>query len=161
VNLPAKEKMCEPTYRGITSREIPKTKIGGASAKVICGKVNGVEGPVHGLAVEAEYLDISMGKGSAMERSIHHAHHAFAFVYEGECYFGSESTHVKEGQVALFSEGDGIPARTDGKPAKFLLVSGMPLHENIAWGGPIVMNTEEELARAFAELREGTFIKAK
>ena len=160
VNLPAREKMCAPKYRGISSRDIPETRIGGALAKVICGKVNGVAGPVHGLAVEAEYLDVSMPARSSMAHKSKPAHNAFAFVYEGEAHFGSARTAVKEGQVALFSAGNEISAHTDGSPAKFLLVSGIPLHEPIAWGGPIVMNTEDELAQAFDELRKGTFIKA-
>ncbi len=161
VNLPAKEKMCAPKYRGIAAREIPDTKIGGARAKVICGNVNGVAGPVHGLAVEAEYLDVSMPARSSMAHKANPAFTVFAFVYEGEAHFGDARTVVKEGQVALFSAGNEISAHTDGSPAKFLLVSGIPLREPIAWGGPIVMNSEEELAQAFEELRKGTFIKAR
>ncbi len=163
VNLPAKEKMCAPTYRGITAREIPETRIGDARAKVICGKVNGVSGPVHGLAVEAEYLDISLAAHKGMSHKTNPAYNVFAFVYEGEAHFGPQGVPVKEGQVAVFSMGDEVLARagTGNSPARFLLVSGIPLHEPIAWGGPIVMNTEKELARAFEELQLGTFIKKK
>ena len=159
VNLPAKEKMCAPTYRGMTAREIPGIKIGDARAKIICGKVGGVAGPVHGLAAEAEYLDVSLPAGGKMAHKTKPAYSVFAFVYGGECQFGAEFTPVKEGQVALFSAGDEISAHAAGKPAKFLLVSGMPLGEPIAWGGPIVMNSEKELAQAFEELRKGTFIR--
>jgi len=161
VNLPAKGKMCPPTYRGITSREIPETKIGDATAKVVCGKVNGASGPVHGLAIEAEYLDISMPAHSGMAHKTKPAFNIFAFVHEGEVSFGSARTLVKEGQVALFGAGGEILAQAGASQAKFLLVSGIPLHEPIAWGGPIVMNTEQELAQAFDELRLGTFIKKK
>ena len=160
VNLPAKEKMREPTYRGITARDVPETKIGDASAKVICGKVNGAWGPVHGLAVEAEYLDIGMAAVGKMAHKTHYGYNAFAFVYEGECYFGPENAQVKEGQVALFSPGDEISASTKADGAKFLLVSGMPLREPIAWGGPIVMNTDRELRQAYEDLHRGTFIHA-
>ena len=161
VNLPAKEKMREPTYRGISAQEIPETKIGDASAKVICGKVNGAWGPVHGLAVEAEYLDVCMAAGGTMAHKMHSGYNAFAFVYGGECYFGPENTRVKEGQVALFSQGDEISARTMADGAKFLLVSGLPLREPIAWGGPIVMNTDKELRQAYEDLHRGTFIRAR
>ena len=160
VNLPAKEKMCKPKYRGILAREIQETRIGGATAKVICGKVNGVPGPVHGLAVEAEYLDICLMANSKMSHKTKPAYNAFAFVYSGECLFGAEKKPVKEGQVALFGPGDEISARTNNVQARFLLISGSPLREPIAWGGPIVMNTDAELARAFEELRSGMFIKA-
>ena len=161
VNLPAKEKMCNPKYRGITANEILETKIGGATAKVVCGKVNGVAGPVHGLAVEAEYLDVGMGAGKKMAHKTKPTHNVFAFVHEGEAYFGKGEALVKEGQVALFGEGGEVSVATKSKPVKFLLVSGKPLHEPIAWGGPIVMNTEEELQLAFEELQLGTFIKYK
>ncbi|MFA5930640.1 MAG: pirin family protein [Candidatus Micrarchaeia archaeon] len=160
VNLPAKEKMCAPAYRGIAAREISEARIGDASAKVVCGKVNGVWGPVHNLAVEAEYLDISLGAGGSMAHRIPRAYNSFAFVHGGACSFGAERTMVKEGQVALFGAGDEILAHADGAPARFLLISGVPIHEPIAWGGPIVMNTEQELAQAFGELQKGTFIKA-
>jgi len=161
VNLPAKEKMCAPTYRGILAREIKETSIGGANAKVICGKVNGVSGPVQGLAVEAEYLDISMAAHKAMSHKTKPRYNIFAFVYDGEAQFGKENVPVKKGQVALFGTGAEVSAHTSSSSAKFLLVSGIPLREPIAWGGPIVMNTEEELAQAFDELQKGTFIKGK
>ena len=128
-------------------------------AKVVCGKVNGVAGPVHGLAVEAEYLDVRMGAGKKMAHKTRPAHNVFAFVHEGEGYFGNEL--VREGQVALFGGGDEISAATKGTPVKFLLVSGKPLREPIAWGGPIVMNTEKELQLAIEELQLGTFVKSK
>lgn len=159
VNLPAKEKMCGPKYRGITAGEIPATAVGGAAAKVVCGRVNGVAGPVHGLAVEAEYLDVGMDAGRKMAHKTKPGHNVFAFIYEGSGYFGEEGTPVKEGQVALFGKGEEVSAVTKGGPAKFLLVSGKPLRERIAWGGPIVMNTEKELQAAFEELRLGTFVK--
>ncbi|MCX6772893.1 MAG: pirin family protein [Candidatus Micrarchaeota archaeon] len=161
VNLPAKEKMCHPTYRGITADEIKETKIGDATAKVVCGKVNGVTGPVHGLFVEAEYLDITLPAGKKMAHKTNPSFNVFAFVYEGAALFGNEKTPVKQGQVALFSEGESVSVITKDSPAKFLLISGKPLREPIAWGGPIVMNTEGELAHAFEELQLGTFIKHK
>lgn len=159
VNLPAKEKMCHPTYRGITADEIKETKIGDAAAKVVCGKVNGVTGPVHGLFIEAEYLDITLPAGKKMSHKTNPSYNAFAFVYEGTALFGDEKTPVKHGQVALFGEGEDVSVTTKDSPAKFLLVSGKPLREPIAWGGPIVMNTQEELQHAFEELQAGTFIK--
>ncbi|VVC00583.1 Pirin [uncultured archaeon] len=160
VNLPAKEKMCQPTYRGITADEIKEAKIGDATAKVVCGKVNGVTGPVHGLFVEAEYLDISLPAGKSMSHKTHAGWNVFAFVYSGSGQFGTGKEPVKEGQVALFGEGDEISVIANGQ-LKFLLVSGKPLREPIAWGGPIVVNTQEELQHAFEELQLGTFIKHK
>lgn len=159
VNLPAKEKMCSPKYRGIAADEIPRTMIGGAEALVVCGKVNGANGPVHGLAAEAEYLDVRMGAGKKMAHRTKPDWTVFAFVYEGAGYFGDDGVLAKEGQVALFGRGEEVSAAAKGGPVKFLLVSGKPLREPIAWGGPIVMNTQEELRLAFEELQLGTFIK--
>lgn len=162
VNLPAKDKMCSPKYRDVKAGDIPIAKLSeGVSAKIICGKAKGVSGPVHDLAVEVEYLDISMEPGKELHHSIKPSHTAFAYVYAGEGMFGENSTPVSEGKLALFGKGDAVRIKSGKAGLRFLLVSGAPLREPISWGGPIVMNTEEELRHAFEELQDGTFIKGK
>ena len=159
VNLPAREKMCKPAYRGISAAEIPEVGISdGVMAKVICGKIKGKAGPVHGLAVDVEYMDVAAKAGKKLVFETNEKHNAFAYVYEGDADFSGKE--IREGTLALFGKGDGISLKAGKKGAKFIFASGTPLREPIAWGGPIVMNTQEELQLAFEELRAGTFIKA-
>ena len=160
VNLPAKRKMCAPNYRGVLAKDIPSVELSeGAVGKIICGKAKGKSGPVHDLSVDVECLDITMAPGKALLHTISPTHSAFAYVYEGDGVFGENNSTVAEGRLALFGKGDAIGAKAGKNGVRFLLASGAPLREPIAWGGPIVMNTEDELALAFEELNNGTFIK--
>ena len=161
VNLPAKQKMCAPKYRDVKAADIPVVEIAkGVKAKVICGKAGSESGPVHDLAVDVEYLDVEMQPKSEMVRKAKSSHTAFAYVYEGKGYFGAGSAPAGEGQLLLFGKGEAVSAKAaDGAVLKFILATGEPLREGIAWGGPIVMNTEAELQQAFQELSAGTFIK--
>jgi redox-sensitive bicupin YhaK (pirin superfamily) len=156
VNLPAKKKMIVPRYRGITKHQIPSLKREGAEIKVIAGKIEGVEGPVQDLVVNVEYFDVTLAAGKTFERSSERGSVALLYVIEGSGYV--EDKLIESEHCALFGDGDTVGVRTrDG--IRFLFVQGKPLGEPVAWGGPIVMNTEEELARAFEELKEGKFIK--
>jgi quercetin 2,3-dioxygenase len=128
-------------------------------AKIICGKAGGKKGPVHDLAVEVEYLDIAIAPGKSLIHGVAHAHTALAYVYSGEGEFGENCAPAKEGQLVLFGKGGEIAVKSGRSGLKFLLVSAAPLREPIAWGGPIVMNTEKEIRLAFDELNNGTFIK--
>lgn len=162
VSLPAKQKMCAPKYRDVQAGQIPVVGISdGVKAKVICGKEKGVFGPVHDLAVEVEYLDFTLEPGKEVLHKTKASHAVFAYVYQGEGYFGEGGDHVAEGRLVVFGKGEAVLARAAQSVFSFILVGGKPLHEPIAWGGPIVMNTQEELAVAFDELRLGTFIKGK
>jgi len=161
VNLPAKSKMMEPRYRGITSHEIPDVRLpGGIQVKIIAGRVKGTVGPVRDLVVETEYLDVWVPADGSFERETPHEHRAFAYVFEGNGTFGPDETRGAA-NCSLVAFGSGRKVRVQAGPngMRFIFVSGMPLGEPVAWGGPIVMNTREELERAFREYRDGTFIK--
>lgn len=157
VNLPAKKKMIAPKYRGITKDQIPTLKKEGIETKVMAGTIDATEGPVQDLAVDVEYFDVKLAAGKAFERATERDCKVFAYAIEGSGY--SDDMLIESQHCALFGEGDSVKIGTkDG--FRFLFVSGKPLNEPVAWGGPIVMNSEEELAKAFQELEEGSFIKA-
>ena len=162
VNLPSRHKMDDPRYRGITSPQIPTVEAKpGVNIKVICGDVKGNKGPVKDLVVDCEYLDISMEPRTALERSTKKGYKVFAYVIDGHGYFDpstSKSTNAE--QVVIFRQGEKVNIRTEDKSLRFLLISGKPIDEPVAWLGPIVMNTQEELKTAFDELDEGTFLKS-
>jgi redox-sensitive bicupin YhaK (pirin superfamily) len=151
VNLPRKEKMTGPRYMGITKDEVEEVTKDDARIKVVAGEVEGVKGPVKDLYVETEYFDVDLdGKVelSTKKRT------CFIFVYQGIVRVGKKE--VSKHHLALLEiEGD---VEVNGK-GKFIFVAGDPLEESVAWGGPIVMNTQDELRQAFKELDEGTFIK--
>jgi len=178
-NLPSANKMMAPRYRGITSAEIPEVRdASGNRVKVIAGTIAGVSGPVRDVVTRPEYLDITIPAGGSFTHRMPRSRTAFAFVIggqgnfgrqkeayryeeEGEAYFGFERDRaIGDGHLVLFGEGDGVTASAGEEPVRFLLVSGDPIGEPIAWHGPIVMNTQEELRVAFEELERGTFIKA-
>ena len=158
VNLPAKKKMVDPKYRGIEKEQIPVFQKDGSKIKVIAGKVDGTEGPVRDLAINIEYFDVALGAGKAFEHATPRNDTVFAYVVEGS--IEASDKEVLHGQCAVFGEGDLVKiGSADG--TRFLFVSGEPLNEPVAWRGPIVMNTQEELDKAFEELDSDTFIKAK
>lgn len=157
-NLPAKEKMCAPKYRGVPAKDIPvvKTK-SGASVKIICGEAEGVKGPVHDITIRPEYLDVSVPAGKTFERDFKDGINVMAYVFEGGgelCGENAEDRHM------VFFSGKGVvEAKAGKKGMRFLLISGKPIKEPVAWYGPIVMNTQEELQAAFDEYEKGTFLK--
>jgi redox-sensitive bicupin YhaK (pirin superfamily) len=156
VNLPAKKKMTTPRYRGITKHQIPTVDNEGVEIKVIAGKIDETTGPVQDLAVDVEYFDARLAGGKTFEHASRKGSTVFVYVIEGSGYSGE--IPMKSQQCALFSDGDDIKIGTR-TGVHFLFVSGKPLNEPVAWGGPIVMNSEEELAKAFSELENGSFIK--
>jgi quercetin 2,3-dioxygenase len=163
VNLPTENKMMNPRYRDVKSDQIPTAEIeGGTEVKVISGRVGGIEGPVRDIVVETEYLDVSVRGGREFVHPIPKDRTAFAYIFEGDGKFGSdESKRYGSQELVLLGDGDTVTAKAGSGGMRFLLVSGRPLKEPVAWGGPIVMNTEEELDAAFRELREGSFIKKR
>jgi len=160
-NLPAASKMMAPRYRDVPADTIPEVSPhDGLNIKIIAGEVVGVRGPVQDVIVEPEYLDIALEPGADLEHPTHPGHTAFAYAIEGRGKVGPNGTHeLARGQLALFTRGGSVLARANDVPFRFLLVTGRPLGEPVAWSGPIVMNTREELATAFREYQEGTFIK--
>ena len=177
-NLPSGEKMMDPRYRDVKSTQIPRVDLpGGTVVKVIAGEISGTKGPVRDVVIDPEYIDVTVPAKSEFTHAITRGHSAFAYVIEGSGIFcgGQEpfshdvvgsgrfdddpGPSVGNGTVVLFEDGDEITVEADGNGMRFLLVSGRPLGEPVAWRGPVVMNTREELRTAFEEYEQGTFIK--
>lgn len=159
VNLPMASKMIAPRYRVIGRDSIPSVDLGdGSSAKVIAGRLEGVEGPAKDLMVEVEVLDVRLTPGKGMRHEIPDHVNAFVQVYDGSLKV-VDDREVESGRLAILGKGDVLNVVANSEGAKFLLISGKPLRESLAWGGPIVMNTEAELQQAFLEIEKGTFVK--
>ena len=158
-NLPATNKMSEPRYRGITSGEIPVvTDRDGAIVRVVAGRVGEVVGPVGDVVTKPEYLDVTVPAGKTFTHRAPREHTVFAYVFEGSGVFGDDRG-AGDRHLVSFDTGDVVTVSAQAEPLRFLLVSGRPIGEPIAWQGPIVMNTDEELRIAFEELENDTFIK--
>ncbi|HVO43173.1 MAG TPA: pirin family protein [Aggregatilineales bacterium] len=178
-NLPASRKMMNPRYREVKSAQIPEVRLdSGATVKIICGELQGVSGPVHDIVVDPEYFDVSMPAQSTFVHPVTPGHTVFAYVMEGKGYFDKQrnpfafevvDTHytdvdrecliAAESLVLYDPQGRQVEITTTNEPVRFLLVSGRPIGEPVAWYGPIVMNTQAELQIAFDEFRKGNFIK--
>ena len=160
-NLPAREKMIDPRYAGFVSADIPVEETGGARIRVICGSVGSSTGPVSDIIIEPEYLDVTLDAGATWTHPTKRGHTVFAYLFGGGAAFGDAGDPISAGHgtIVLLADGDLAKVTATGEGARFLFVSGKPLHEPIAWGGPIVMNSDEELNTAWRELREGTFVK--
>ncbi|MDD1768920.1 MAG: pirin family protein [Methanomassiliicoccales archaeon] len=161
VNLPASMKMIKPRYREVKSHQIPSiSPSDGVQVKVIAGRLEGQEGPIRDLVVKVEYLDVAIQPHKVFSHQVKRDNSALAYVFEGDGFFDPENAGpVKTEHLVIFKKGDVVDIKAGEKGIRFLLVSGMPIREPIAWGGPIVMNTQEELDLAFKELQEGEFIK--
>ncbi|MGA3084353.1 MAG: pirin family protein [Thermodesulfobacteriota bacterium] len=160
-NLPRAYKMMEPRYRDIKSAQVPEVLLeNGVKIKVICGRVGKHEGPVKGIIIDPEYLDVTVPAKADFKHLTKRGHNVFAYVIEGQGYFDEPKRHlIGNGTVCLYADGDHITVTTAEEPVRFLLISGKPIGEPVAWYGPIVMNCDEELQLALEEYRNGTFIK--
>jgi len=177
-NLPASLKMTEPRYQDIPSNAIPEvTEDDGTHARIICGEFWGKRGPVEGVAADPSYVDISVPPNMRRRIQIDVTRNAFAYVFAGAGTFRDASTpqavltesavdpnaeakyDAKNHSLVLFDRGDEIVVQAGPEGIRFLLVSGKPLEEPVAWYGPIVMNTQAELQQAMRELQNGSFIK--
>ena len=177
-NLPASLKMTAPRYQDVTSDAIPEVvDDDGTRVRVVCGEFWGKRGPIEGVAADPRYLDISVAPGTRRRIEVDRARNAFAYVFAGSGSFRdasaprgveNELTGVTDApgrdetgnrSLVLFDRGDEITVQAGENGIRFLLVSGKPLEEPVAWYGPIVMNTREQLQQAYEELQNGTFIK--
>ena len=177
-NLPSSLKMTTPRYQDISATDIPEiTDDDGTRARVIVGEFWGQRGPVEGVAADPRYLDVSVPPGKQKRIEVEVTRHAFAYVFEGSAAFRDASeprgvlTEAVDGSdlitrdeagnrsLVLFDRGDEIVVQAGEQGVRFLLVSGRPIDEPVAWYGPIVMNTQAELRQAMSELRNGTFIR--
>ncbi len=176
-NLPSSLKMTAPRYQDIAAADIPEvTEDDGTRARIIIGEFWGKSGPVEGVAAEPRYLDISVPPGKKKRIAVDRANNAFAYVFAGSGAFRDASDpqavateqvggpddgkfdHVSNRSLVVFDRGDEIVVQAGEEGIRFLLVSGKPLQEPVAWRGPNVMNTNQELQQAYSELRAGTFI---
>jgi quercetin 2,3-dioxygenase len=160
-NLPKSHKMMEPRYRDIKNSQVPEVSLeNGVKAKIICGKIGKYEGPVKEIVIDPEYLDVTIPAKSEFKHPTVPGHTVFAYVIEGQGLFDETKTNpIENGSVCLYKDGNNIRVSAGEEPVRFLLISGKPIGEPIAWYGPIVMNADEELRQAFEEYRNGTFIK--
>jgi redox-sensitive bicupin YhaK (pirin superfamily) len=162
VNLPSKQKMMNPRYQDIQKGKIPEfTMDNGTKIRIICGEIEDAKGPVQDIVAEPEYLDITIPSSENIFHKVKKGHKAFAYVFNGEGYFDTQKDQlITPGRLVIFGDGDHVEICSDKTSLRFLLVSGKPIGEPVAWYGPIVMNTEDELEAAFDEYRNGTFIKS-
>jgi quercetin 2,3-dioxygenase len=178
-NLPSSLKMTAPRYQDIKAPEIPEiTDDDGTRVRVVCGDFWGKRGPVEGVAADPRYLDVWVPPGKRKTLPVEIERHAFAYVFEGSGNFRAASqpfgvlTEKTDGvneilvreqtgnrSLVLFDSGDEVTVQAGDEGIRFILVSGKPIKEPVAWYGPIVMNTQAEIKQAFSELRGGTFIK--
>ena len=160
VNLPRSEKLIRPRYQEIPAEEIPTiSPKQGVSIKVIAGSYGGIKGPVKDIVADPDYLDISLEEGKTFLHQVPGGYTVFCYMYAGIGTCGSDQQILKNRDLILFGDGDHVKFKAVNGPCRLLLISGKPIKEPIAWGGPIVMNTQEELKQAFREYEEGTFIK--
>ncbi|HLJ83515.1 MAG TPA: pirin family protein [Candidatus Eremiobacteraceae bacterium] len=177
-NLPASRKMTEPRYQEVVSKDIPEvTDDDGTIVRVVCGSFWGKKGPVPEVAIDPIYLDVTVPPGRKKSLPVETTRHAFAYVFSGDAKFCNASeplavptepsnwldtappSHAENQSLVLFDKGDEVMVKAGEDGVRFLLVSGKPLGEPVAWYGPIVMNTQAQLQEAFTELREGTFLR--
>ncbi|MEZ5332847.1 MAG: pirin family protein [Thermoanaerobaculia bacterium] len=178
-NLPSHLKMTKPRYQEVQSADVPEvTEDDGTTARIVCGSFWGRRGPVEGIAADPVYVDVSVPPGRRRTLPVETGRHAFAYVFAGSGTFCNASdplavptehvgwwedapppAEVVDRSLVLFDRGDEVTVQAGEQGIRFLLVSGRPLREPVAWYGPIVMNTQDELRRAWSELEDGTFIK--
>lgn len=177
-NLPAAKKMMGPGYRDIHCGDIPEIGLpGGGKARIIAGEVSGIKGPVDDVVIDPEYIDVTVPPHSEFRHATRAGHTVFAYIIGGRAFFCREKdpfSYEMEGEnyfdlqreasvtsasLVLFDDGEETVVFTEEDEVRFLLISGKPLREPVAWYGPIVMNTQEELKTAFSELNNGTFLK--
>jgi len=179
-NLPASHKMMDPRYRDVKNHQVPEITLDhGVKVKIICGEVNGVQGPARDIVIDPEYLDITIPSKTNFAYPVKRGYTAFAYVIGGKGYFDQNRdsyAYEVEGanyfdfrreclidaeNLVTFGDGDELAISTEENSVRFLFVSGRAMGEPVAWYGPIVMNTQEELRIAFEEYQNGTFIKKR
>ncbi|HXX56014.1 MAG TPA: pirin family protein [Methanoregula sp.] len=161
VNLPSAEKMMDPRYQEVKRRSVPVVRPQeGTEIRIICGSAGGIRGPVENIVADPEYLDISLGPGTSYTHPVRPGYTAAAYIIGGEGMFlPGRGEPVRNRDMVLFSDGERVTAHASGEGFRFLFFSGRQFHEPVAWRGPIVMNTQEELSQAFREYGAGTFVK--
>lgn len=158
-NLPAKLKLTSPHYQEIKAAQIPTVMNDGASVRVVCGSYRDQRGPVEGIAARPGFLDVQLSPGVRWQQPIDADHQLFAYVFEGSGRFAAAAPDAGNRTLLSFGAGDSLEVQAGPAGVRFLLVSGLPLREPVAWRGPIVMNTQGELRQAFTQLENGGFLE--
>jgi hypothetical protein len=174
-NLPSALKMTEPRYQDVVGRDIPEVvDDDGTAVRVVCGEFWGKKGPVEGVAADPRYIDVSVPPGRQKRLVVENTRHAFAYVFAGSGTFrdaseprairnelagGDFDRELGNRSLVLFDSGDEVVVQAGDDGIRFLLVSGRPIEEPVAWYGPIVMNTQAQIREAMNDLQRGTFIK--
>ncbi len=157
LNLPAKDKMCEPSYRDVQAGEIPKAELGGgAEARVLAGKVGDVVGPIAGRATEPLYVDLVLPAGTSAVLPIPKGHAGFLYPFEGDVVVG-ENRELARGELGVLTDGDEVRIIANKGPARVLVVAGKPLNEPVVQYGPFVMTTMDEVQQAVLDFQAGKF----
>lgn len=160
LNLPKKDKMIEPKYRDIGKDIIPAHEEKNIKVDVIAGKYKDLKGPLEVIDTDPTFLDVELKEDTEFILETDSSYKAFSFLVEGEANFNTEKEEMVVAPMGiLYEDGKTIRINTKDKKARLFILIGKPLNEEIAWGGPIVMNTKEELDLAFKELKEDSFIK--
>lgn len=158
VNLPAKLKMTKPRYQEVAAKNIPVVETDGAKVLVIAGEVASVKGAVSEIYAEPTYLDVTLKAGCEFTHTVPSGHTAFAYLFAGSAAFDDSGEAIASPMLVVFHDGDFVRIHAGEETARFILVSGKPLHEPVARYGPFVMNTEEEIRQAIRDLQQGTFV---
>lgn len=160
-NLPAAYKMMNPRYRDVKKEQIPEVHLNnGVKARIICGEVNGIKGPVQDIVTDPEYLDVTIAPQSEFAHHVKKGYTVFAYVIKGKGYFDQTRDQLISAEnLVTYKDGEKVRITSELEAVRFLLISGKPIGEPVAWYGPIVMNTKEELELAFEEYQNGTFLK--
>lgn len=158
VNLPAKLKMTKPRYQEVAANNIPVVEKDGAKVLVIAGEVEGVKGAVTEIYAEPSYLDVTLEAQKTFTHAIPRGHTVFAYLFAGNATFDDGDKVIASPMLVVFEDGDAVQIKAGDETARFILVSGKPLHESVARYGPFVMNTRAEIERAILDLRHGTFV---
>lgn len=158
VNLPAKLKMTKPRYQEVSAKNIPVVEKDGTKVLVIAGEVEGVAGAVSEIYAEPSYLDVTLDAQFSFTHAIPRGHTAFAYLFAGSATFDDSSNVIASPMLVVFGDGDVVQIKAGNETARFILVSGKPLHEPVARYGPFVMNTRAEIEQAIRDLQRGTFV---
>ncbi len=161
INLPQKDKWVRPQYRDITASMIPRLQEAAGTVGVISGAYGKANGASQGDYVRALLLDVALKPGAEWRLPVDPQATLFIYIVEGAGKLGDQGRQAESRRAVLFGDGDEFVAQAGTDGVRFVLFAGRPLHEPIAWGGPIVMNTQEELDQAFEEIDKGTFIREK
>ncbi|KAA3631682.1 MAG: pirin family protein [Proteobacteria bacterium] len=159
INLPAREKMSDPAYQEFAAEAIPVVSGNSATTRILCGGLNGVEGPIRDSSTGVSYVDVELAPRQVFTQSLPTAHAAFVNVFEGSARIGE--TQLPKHHLAVLGKGDEVALTAGADGARFILVAGAPIREPIVQHGPFVMNSREEIEQAMRDYRDGRLVKKR